>query len=278
MKYTNKLGLPQPLVDAVTNDPYTKGDADISVTELMDPPQMRYLRKKHEEEITFDVANRLYSLYGQVVHGILERNEKTAIAERRLSVQVSGWKVGGGMDRFVVDDGILQDYKFTTAYKVKKGEAPEEWVKQLNIYAEILRQNGDDVKKLQIVAILRDWSKLEASRDSEYPQQQVVLFDVPIIATQEVMQYITERVKLHQDGAKGIYPECTKEERWAKDDVYAVMQEGRERAVRLTASEEAANLILKPGQYIEKRVGISTRCEHYCAVKEFCTQYKKEKK
>jgi hypothetical protein len=278
MKFTNKLGLPQPLVDAVINDPYTKGDADISVTELLDPPQMRYLKKKHEEEITEDVADRLYSLYGQVIHGILERAEKTATAERRLSIEVSGWKVGGGMDRFVIKEGLLQDYKFTTAYKVKKESAPEEWVKQLNIYAEILRQNGEKVAKLQIVAILRDWSKLEASRDAEYPQQQVVILDLPLIDQNDVLQYIKEGVKLHQEAAKGNYSECTKEERWAKDDVYAVMKIGQERAVRLCASEEAAELIKKSGQYIEKRNGISTRCEHYCPVKNFCKQYKGSKK
>ena len=30
MKITNELGLPEPLVDAVKNDGYTKGDADFS--------------------------------------------------------------------------------------------------------------------------------------------------------------------------------------------------------------------------------------------------------
>lgn len=280
MKYTNKLNLPQPLVDAVKNDGYTRGDADISVTELMDPPQMRWLKRKHEDEITEDVADRLYSLYGQIIHGILERAESKAIAERRLSIQVNGWKLGGGMDRFLVQEGLLQDYKFTTAYKVKKEEAPEEWVKQLNVYAEILRQNGEEVKKLEIVAILRDWSKLEARRDENYPQQQVAILELPLIESQEVLSFIKERVALHQEASKsGIFPPCTKEERWAKDDVYAIMKEDQKRAVRLCASEEAAQLLLKDlnsKHYVEKRQGESVRCEAYCSVREFCDQYKKK--
>ena len=37
MKITNELGLPEPLVDAVRNDGYTKGNADFSVTGLISP-------------------------------------------------------------------------------------------------------------------------------------------------------------------------------------------------------------------------------------------------
>lgn len=281
MKYTNKLNLPQPLFDAVKNDGYTKGDADISVTELLDPPQMRYLKRKHEDEITEDVADRLYSLYGQLIHGILERAERTAIPERRLSIQVEGWKLGGGMDRFLVKEGLLQDYKFTTAYKVKKEEVPEEWVKQLNVYAEILRQNGEQVKKLEIVAILRDWSKLEARRDEHYPQQQVAIISLPLIDSAEVVSYIKERVLLHQEAEKsGNFPPCSKEERWAKDDVYAIMKAEQKRAVRLCASQEAAELLVKDlsnKHSIEKRQGESVRCEAYCVVKDFCKQYKESK-
>src|SRR3954463_10849323 len=38
MKLTNRLGLPEPIVAAVANDGYSRGDADISVTSLLKPP------------------------------------------------------------------------------------------------------------------------------------------------------------------------------------------------------------------------------------------------
>ena len=36
MKITNKFSLPQPFVDFIKNDKYSRGDADISVTSLID--------------------------------------------------------------------------------------------------------------------------------------------------------------------------------------------------------------------------------------------------
>jgi len=281
MKLTNKLNLPEPIVRAVKNDSYTKGDSDISVTELNDPPQIRVLKDKHENEITEDVSERIWSLCGQVIHGILERADETGDAERRLSVLVNGWKVSGGMDRFVLKDGLLQDYKFTSVYKVRGNTIPEEWEKQLNVYGEILRQNNIDVKKLQIVAILRDWSKMGAQREldpSIYPAHQVVLVDVPLWEEKKAKNYIEDRVRLHQKAAWGEVPLCSKEERWAKDDVYAVMKKGLKRAHRLCNTKEAAeSMIAELGSAYSAvfREGESVRCESYCSVKSFCPQYKK---
>ena len=49
MKLTNNHNLPEAIVAAIMNDSYTKGDADISVTELLTPPQLRHLKLKHYE-------------------------------------------------------------------------------------------------------------------------------------------------------------------------------------------------------------------------------------
>ena len=278
MRLTNKQKLPQPLVDAVKNDGYTKGNADISVTELLKPPMQRALEIKHEAELEEDVSDRIFSLLGQTIHSILERSETEGIAERRLSIKINGWTVSGGMDRFVSRDGLLQDYKLTTVYKTKDKNIPEEWCKQLNIYAEMLRENGDEVKKLEVVCIYRDWSKGAAERDNEYPQRQVEVIEIPLIEPKEVRAFIEERVKLHQEAAKGNYEPCTKEERWAKDDQWAVMREGRKTAIKLHFSELHANLHkdeLGKGHFVEKRPGKSTKCESYCPVKKQCEYYNK---
>src|SRR3990167_5596923 len=49
MKLTNKQGLPQPLVEAVRNDSYGRGDADISVTQLLAPPRKVALIHEHAD-------------------------------------------------------------------------------------------------------------------------------------------------------------------------------------------------------------------------------------
>jgi len=276
MKLTNKLNLPQPIVKAVRNDSYDSGGCDISVTSLLKPPQLRALELQHADAITEDVSERIWSLVGQCIHGILERAEETAIAERRLFIEVNGWKIGGQMDRFVAKEGILQDYKVTSVYKVRDG-VTEDFAKQLNIYAHILRANGEAVHKLEIVAILRDWSKNMARREENYPTNQIMVLEVPLIPDAEVLEFIKERVALHQAAAKGTFPVCTAEERWAKPDTYAVKKKDMARAVRVCNSQLAAKQVLGEkgaGYSIEFRPGESVRCESYCSVKSFCQQYK----
>jgi hypothetical protein len=284
MKLTNKLNLPQPIVKAVSNDGYNSGDCDISVTSLLKPPQMLALEKRFGDQLEEDVSDRIWSLLGQVVHGILERAEETAIAEQRLVVEVDGWKVSGQMDRFLLKEGILQDYKFTSVYKIRDG-VPEEYAKQLNIYAHILRQHKRTVNKLQIVAILRDWSKNQYVREGDpYPAQQVVLLDVPIIPDEEVAAYIAERVALHKAAASQSPEElaqlspCSGEDRWARGDVWAVVKNGQKKASRLCQSKEAAELAVEAlgsNYTIKFRPGENIRCKSYCVAAKFCEQYKK---
>ncbi len=45
MKYTNKHNVPVEIIRAITNDQYSKGEAHISVTGLLQPPRIRLLIK-----------------------------------------------------------------------------------------------------------------------------------------------------------------------------------------------------------------------------------------
>jgi hypothetical protein len=73
MKLTNDLSLPQPIVDAVAFDPYTQGDADISVTAMVAPVRQTTLLRFHDGELVEDASDRIWSMVGQVGHLILER-------------------------------------------------------------------------------------------------------------------------------------------------------------------------------------------------------------
>lgn len=272
---TNVLGLPQPIYDAVANDPYSSGDADISVTGLLKPPRQAALQEQHEEEIVEDVADRIWSLVGQVMHGVLERANRVGIAERRLSMMVEGWKVSGGMDAYHAG-GLLQDYKFVTAWKFKDG-LPKDYEEQLNCYAELLRANGEDVKHLQIVGILRDWSRLEAVRTASYPQRQIVVLDVPLWPQENAQRFLRDRVVLHQQARLSL-PECSPSDRWERPSVWAVMKPLRKSAVKLYDNEDDARKHAKAGVaddlYVVRRPGQSVRCENYCSVAQFCSQFK----
>jgi hypothetical protein len=279
-KITNRLQLPQPIVDAVAADSYSRGDADISVTSLIDPPRLVALREKHWNDITEDASDRIWSLMGQSMHAVLERASRTGISERRLFIIVEGWKVSGGMDHYdatVIENETLTDYKLTTVYKFKNGGYDPKFEQQLNIYAEMLRQHGESVNFLKIVGILRDWSRAKARQEEGYPERDVVIRDIPLWAPKKAQEFIRERVILHQQARLSL-PQCTEEERWAKPAVYAVKKKGGKRADALFDSKAAAEAhasMRGPDYSIEFRPGQSTRCEDYCPVSEFCEQFKK---
>ena len=58
MKLTNQYGAPDAFVRALEDDQYTKGEADISVTGLIQPPQISRLRAEHQDKLSADVRDR----------------------------------------------------------------------------------------------------------------------------------------------------------------------------------------------------------------------------
>lgn len=273
MKITNKLNLPHAVVEAVTNDPYTNGGADYSITTLIKPPRIVALERTHAEELTEDASERIYSLYGQIVHGILERGKKEGVdSEIRLFGTFNGVKVSGQIDQH--ERGVIRDFKFTTSYKFKNGH-PIEFEQQLNCYAELARENGMPVERLELVGLLRDWSKLEAKRESSYPQTQIVIVEVPL--WNSALEFILDRIDQHE-AAKTTLPFCTDEEIWKRNSTWAVMLPGKKRALKLHDTKAAAEYHAKEllGAKVEERPAEAIRCMYYCPVSDFCTQFKGE--
>jgi len=282
MNYTNEANLPAPLVSALTNDQYDYAAAgDISATALINPPRINQLMKRHSQEITEDVSERIWMLIGNIGHTILERSgADNVIQEERLSTELHGWTVTGKVDLIAEHAGAysIQDWKFTSVWAVK--DMKPEWEQQLNIYAALAAANGFHITKLQIVAILRDWSKLRAAREKDYPQVGVVVRDVPLWSPGKQAGYLSERVLLHQQ-ARALpddeLPLCTLEERWRKPDVWAVKKKGNKRALSggLQTSMDSARAFAaaafnQGATEIEHRPGEDVRCLNYCAVKSWC--------
>lgn len=70
MILTNKYGLPETIFKAVQLDTHRVA-GDISVSQLVDSPQIRILKKKHNYEV--DVSDMLDALIGTALHNVLER-------------------------------------------------------------------------------------------------------------------------------------------------------------------------------------------------------------
>lgn len=261
---TNRHNLPAPLVAAIRNDPYTAGASRISVTRLLQPPQMVKLSQGHES--VEDASERIWALLGQAVHTVLERanTDPDVVVEKRLFSEVLGWLVSGQLD--VYDRGRLSDYKITSVYS-KDGKI--EWERQLNLLAALARRNDVPVSDLEIVAIFRDWRPKEALA-SDYPDSQVKVIAVSLWEPEDAEAYLVERVRLHQLDDP---PPCTDEERWKRPTKWALMAKGRKRAVKLFDAKPF-QLTLTDGQYWEPRIGSYIRCEGYCSVSKVCPQWK----
>jgi len=294
VRITNERNLPYALVKAVKNDSYNMGSADKSVTGLLQPPRQSALRELHADEVTEDASDRVYALLGQLAHLLLERageQDRNSLTEERLYTDVGGWRISGQTDTITLtpdqEGYTISDYKLCTVWKFKRDKfdpdtpvMPEEYEQQLNMYAHLLRANGFQVDALKIVAMYRDWSIREAGRDKSYPQNVAETHDVELWSEERAKGFMEERVRLHQ-AAENDLPECSDLERWAKPAKYALKTNAKNvRARKLFDSEEAAfewaedpSNKMKVGWVVEYRPGENVRCENYCNVQQFCSQW-----
>ena len=284
MKITNKYNLPKALVRAIENDPYTY-TGKISVTQLIQPPRLRWLLRRHDDTITQDVTDMLWMLLGSAVHYVLERGEDkqaAEIQEVRATATLDGWEISGKPDLWVAPNK-LYDYKFTSVWATIN-DLKREWSEQLNMLAYLYRESGFPVDKAYIMVIYRDWSRTQAKRGGKYPQVGAENLPVPLWTNKEVEEFIIKRIKLHkesEDLSDENLPYCTDEECWMKPNTWAVMKNKNKRASRVFESEEEAQKLLneyaagKPKDKfrIEFRQGEYTRCEHYCPVNMLCNQH-----
>jgi hypothetical protein len=292
MKITNKLGLPDPFVRAVSQKTYNNEGSWRTVTELIGPAKVSFLRRKHENDIEVDASELVYTIQGETAHALLERAAKSMreegwVAEVRIHDEVEDQKISGAFDLFNPKTGELIDFKVSTAWKAK-GDAPEEWVNQTNILAHLIRNKFKDengkphqVKSIRVLLIMRDHSKLEAKRDENYPQFSVKYIDIPVWEDSKCRKYLKNRVILHLK-AEQEEVMCSPEERWAKPTTWAIKKLGGSRAIPgglyadpVKAQKALANL--GKGYEIEIRKGENVRCESYCSVSRWCEQYKKLK-
>jgi len=278
VKITNRYSLPETLVRAVSDDERVYEPGVISVTSLIKPPQMYALEIAHRDDIVVDVSDLIWRLLGSAVHEVLERAQiDNALQEEELSMEVLGWKVVGHPDLWT-PPGILDDYKVTSVYAFLNG-VKVEWEQQLNCYDPLYRAHGFETEEARIVAILRDWTKSRVNGDG-YPPAASLTMPVLLWPHDVQQEFIVDRVRLHQSVLEGGVdaPSCTPEERWRRATTYAVTKFGNKRAARVLDTLAEADAWRaeqsKPGDFvIEQRLGASVRCEGYCDVAPWCSQY-----
>lgn len=331
MKITNKYNLPEPIYKACQMDTH-RTHGDISVTTLIDAPQIRYLKRKHNDVLEQDVSEMLWALQGTAMHAILERANIELVRERAfdltldtlenflkevgsmtlselvssvlsplrnlknyifkklisddylfettLNCEINGMVVSGTFDLYHKPTFKLQDYKNVSVWAYIYPESRKKFIRQLNIYAYMLRLQGYKVKSASVILMFRDWDMRSAKTNKDYPQVQTLELEIPLYSQEEVYKVIAKRVELHKAADIDNVAECTGEERWATADKYAVMAEGLKRAKIVLDHESDANKYIEENKHkttkmwVEKRPGESKRCNEYCLVREFCPQRK----
>ena len=280
MKLTNKFNLPETIINVIKRPTYSKGKAHISVTELMTAPQIVLLKRKHWDEIEQDASEMVWQIFGSAIHGVLEHGKsENHVIEQRIHAKVDGWDISGAIDlqENTPEGIIISDYKTTGAWAVMNEK--DEWHQQLNVYAWLVDNlKNDKVIKLQIIAIIRDWSAKEAQNKEGYPQSPIVTIDIPLWTMDERLAYIKRRIKMHSDAQFNIdmgdpIPECGEKDMWEKPTTWALIKEGGVRAKKVYDKEIDAIMALTKGYIIEHRPGERTRCKSYCQVSQFCNQY-----
>jgi hypothetical protein len=302
MKITNKLGLPQALVDAVSQRPPS---GNYSASMLTKSPRMVQLARRHSGEMEQDVADMIWAIFGTAVHKVIETAEppqsdkflwfrkpvwlraiiayiktRKTIKERYQKIELSNGQIVSGIAD-LYHDGKISDWKTVSvwSYIYFDGRKLLDYEAQLNTYALLYELAGYPVRQLEIVMLFRDWQRSKAKYDIEYPQHQVQRVPIKLWPAEKTEAYLLERTNLfesHKDTPDSELPLCTDAERWARPGKFAVMKKGRKSALRLLDTIEQAEEWKEKngGDSIDQREGQPwVRCE-YCNAAQFCNQYK----
>lgn len=303
MRITNNFNLPQEYIDALvwheTNHRYTGRDKGYSVSTLIGPARQAMLQKLHPDIVldAMDYVNRaMGTSWHDYMHAPAIGNEtEGTITEKRFETRInlsdSSELVTGQMDSVKLEaGGTVKDWKFIRTVAISLG-ALKDWTKQLNFYAYILSCNGVTIKKLQVMAAFKDWTKWEMmSKGGDYPRSPIVLYDLELWSPEKTESYIKDRLLLLLEAEKEI-PFCSPDDTWERPASYKVMKNSNKRATRVFDSAMKAqdyinnlsNKALKDGKYrIDFHEGLIVRCPDWCDVRSVCSQwhetnqYKKE--
>lgn len=278
-KFTNNLNIPQHIVDAITQDDhFTNGD--ISVTQLIDSPQIRILKKMHSYDM--DVSDLIAAFMGTGLHLALERADnsdadvknikkaivalkripgqekgiayleniikkhlddkvdKNVLKEVNLAINVDGMQISGTFDLFFILLKSLEDYKQTKVSAFLMPEEKKSWIFQLNVYAFMLREHGFEVEHAIVHAFLKDWSEAKMQTTKFYPRGIYQKFVIPLKPHEDVRKYIQARVAKHKLAEETGQAVCTPKDTWAKNDTYRVMKKGNVKSKRNLSSLDLA--------------------------------------
>jgi hypothetical protein len=275
-----------------------KSLGDYSATSLIDPPRKVQLTKRYGAVCKPTIESQIAAMIGTAVHEkmekllrlanvknpdyMLERNVVHPFDCGREEIEIR--LVAGRFDILYKEED-LYDIKTVKTWKLIFDPDMKDWHEQQNIYAYLLRERGIEIKTLNIVAFYLDWIEANAIRDKNYPQSPIVQYKLKLWDWQETAMHMHNRLNMHVSAEHlkdEDLPECTLEERWERLPEYALMKNPKAKratkVIRKGTFEDALREArstkgMGNDSFIEVRHSTRKRCEKYCKVKDYCSQY-----
>lgn len=281
MKYTNKLNLPESIVNSCKDD-YEPIKNRYSVTELLKSNKEILLTRKYWNDIEIDVSECINMLFGSAVHKVLEDNTKELNIETevKMEIPVSNSVLVGKFDRRNLKEQLIEDYKTCTISKISKQNFEEDRIQGLAYAYMTYIKTGILIRKLKFYNLIKDWSKLKYSTSGNYPSSPIYIWEYDIQNSDYdfIEDYIIWKIKSLENEE---CDNCSDEDRWYTGTKYAVYKKaGDKKAAYITDSEEDAHNYISnqcngAGE-IQVRKGEYIKCKYYCNVCKFCNQNKEE--
>lgn len=313
MVFTNHASIPLAIGVWAVQDSYDYVDDPryLSVTTLLKPTRQIILsRRVNTEALQTDVEDFVASAMGTSIHDSIEKawlhhyeeglaklgipenvikrfkinpdpatvgeTDIPVYLEQRAIKEFEGWKIGGKFD--FVADGLLHDNKSTTTMKWTKGSSDKDYQLQGSLYRWL---NPGIIKEdyIRINFIFTDWSKLNALKDSSYPQHRAMYRDIPLLTIPETENWLKQKlmvIEKYMDAPEAEIPPCPDEELWRTPTKYKYFANaGSQRATKNFDNQAEAYRYMnvdKKGQgFIRIVPGEARRC-NYCIASDLCKQ------
>lgn len=286
MKITNKKNLPKAFYNMINDNVYQPTEKSYSVTTILNPTQLNILHRRHFDKLEEDISGMTNLIFGSALHNEIKRHDKTEYSEFYLNHEIkNGYRLSGQIDLYDSKNFELIDYKTCSVWKIINQDF-DDWYKQGAMYSWLLLKNGKIVEKVRFIAFIKDWSSAKAKYDKNYPKEPIYVYEFRInnFVLDTIEEFINKKFDEIIENEKiddENLVQCSEKETWFTGNKFAVMQNGKSKALKLfDTNNEAAKYInekKQSGLYIETRVGQHRRCDEYCPVKNFCSQYKNSK-
>ena len=319
IRYTNNNNIPLPLAVYLATDHYDYDPTAISATSLLKPVRQIVLKPRvPQTEQLIDVDSLIQSSLGTSIHNGIEHAWTTnyARAMRELGhdqdlidrviinpnpelvtddqvpiymeqrhyrmIEIGGqkYKISGKMD--FIANGILHDFKSTSAFTYKHSNKDEDYRLQGSIYRWLAPEiiTGDYIR---IHYIFMDWAKYKLLSEKNYPPKRMHSVKLSLLSLEETEEFI--RQKLTQIIEQQTLPEqeitfCNDRELWRSEDTFKYYKNpenagvpGKRSTANFTTMAEAHARLEKDGNVgqILTVKGQVKACK-YCPCISVCSQ------